>query len=318
MAFIHFPYPDYLAAFTLHGLIQELGRENVLCFPLTYYDTPQENSPEFLKVCFQGLGHQEDVSLDDFCDRINANDFDYVFISRAHWFSDEVLKPLLEKTTCRFVVIDDDSKVLHSLCYQTNKLLEHRVMAYFMKEKMYADESVLPLQFSLPEEELLTRSIKKEFSFSFIARITQVSYEFRNALVEVLKGIGDSQSFIHWDTEPLTRQTFLDVTQKSFVSISALGERFDCPRFYEIPANYSLCLSNRLLIDCWKPFVHEQNVLFFNSVNDIEDLLYTYLKNPEKCDKMARAGHNHLKRFHTTRRRAQYIMDSLEKFSKNY
>lgn len=312
--FLGIAYPDYLFSFSLEAMSNVLGKENVIVFPLHEAFSEKENKmPDFLKICHVDFSGQKNYTLDEIIEMENLGEFDYVFINRPYAMDKDYLNKIKEGIKSNFVVLDDDSKVMDNLFQKVRDCLDGRILAYFQKEKVFNEwhTDVFPLQFSVPEDRIDKREYKKEYSVTFIARITNVSFEFRNEIVNILRRMSLSDSFIHWDAQAMPYVDYIDVTRKSLITITAMGERFDCPRFYEIPALSSMILSNRLLIDVYKPFIHDVHAFYFDSFNNLESDIRYLLDNQNIIERITKAGKEHLRDYHTSEKRAEYILKIL-------
>lgn len=315
---------EYLADLLFHGLVKVLGRENMISFVVDShmakekYDlyNRQDNTGllEAVEIChYEDLGIQEKwYNTSEIIDLVNEGFFDFVFINRPYWMDKKWLKGFLDNTKCSFVVLESDSTITESLKGSTTKLLRDRILLYFQKEKLPSDNITKPLQFALPLQDVLTEPRKKEFSVSFLAGLGGTGREYRAQVAGILNKMNLKNSVILHGEQVLPRRLYLDIISKSYISVSIRGERFDCPRFYEIIGQKTLCLSNRLPIDVWKPFANGEQVVYFDSLADIPEIIQGLLDNPKKCELIAGEGYRHLLRYHTTIERAKYVLKELQ------
>lgn len=96
---------------------------------------------------------------------------------------------------------------------------------------------------------------------------------------------------------------------RSRISISAPGAGYDCARYWEIPAAGAMLFTYAPDIIIPDGFTDGVNCATFSSLDEFEEKLDFYLRNPDRVEEIARAGYKHTVACHTTERRAAYFLD---------
>jgi len=106
---------------------------------------------------------------------------------------------------------------------------------------------------------------------------------------------------------------YLEELGRCKINISIRGGGNDTLRYWEVPAVESMLLSERLDIIIPNDFTHEKNAIFCNSdLSDMIDLCEYWLKNENKRTAVAKAGYEHMLRYHTDTHRAQTVLDTVK------
>jgi hypothetical protein len=121
---------------------------------------------------------------------------------------------------------------------------------------------------------------------------------------------GDSVVPVHARGTKLSLQSYYDLMMRSKMALSVRGGGFDTMRYWEIPATKTLLLSEEPDIEIPNNFVHGQQALFFKrDLSDVLSLVNAYAKEEHECVAIAQRGYEHLLRYHTCERRAEYVLD---------
>ncbi|MDZ4848459.1 MAG: glycosyltransferase [Pirellulaceae bacterium] len=100
--------------------------------------------------------------------------------------------------------------------------------------------------------------------------------------------------------------------QRAKIAINVPGMGFDCARYWEILAAGAMLLTWEPENVIPNPFTDGVNCATFRSMEEFEDKFRFYLEKPDLCAKIAVAGTQHLKTFHTTAARASWFLALLE------
>lgn len=107
---------------------------------------------------------------------------------------------------------------------------------------------------------------------------------------------------------------YFEALNAARVSLSFRGEGFDTLRYWEIPACGSLLLSERPEIQIPNDFTDGKNALFCrNDLSDLIEKIDWALAHPDEALQIAREGQRHAFQHHTHLKRAEYVLDILEK-----
>jgi len=106
----------------------------------------------------------------------------------------------------------------------------------------------------------------------------------------------------------LSQEEYRQALCKSRIGLSFFGCGFDTVRYWEVPANGVMLMSERLPIRIPYNFEDGVSAVFFDDLADMESKLDYYLNHPEACDRIAAAGQDLYNRYHTTTARAQQFL----------
>lgn len=98
------------------------------------------------------------------------------------------------------------------------------------------------------------------------------------------------------------------------IGLNIFGCGFDTVRYWELPAHGCMLLSERLPIRIPHNFRDGESAVFFDDMQDLEEKLDYYLTHPDEAREIARAGHEHFKRYHTGSMRARQLLAWMRPF----
>lgn len=129
-----------------------------------------------------------------------------------------------------------------------------------------------------------------------------------DAITEYLKG---KSAYIGIST-PGHYHKYLNYIAHSKISVTMRGSGRDTARYWDIPLFNTVMMCDGTM-GCIHPypFEHQKTALFYdeNNLNTIAPLLDYYLENDSERERIARAGHEHLMKYHTNKARAEYFLD---------
>ena len=100
--------------------------------------------------------------------------------------------------------------------------------------------------------------------------------------------------------------------RRAKIGISVRGWGRDTVRYWEIPSHPTLLVAGKFDLAIPDPFTHNETAAFFKEdLSDLEDILYTYLTDDVYRTHVAKCGHEHLKKHHTTEARARYMLEAI-------
>lgn len=82
-------------------------------------------------------------------------------------------------------------------------------------------------------------------------------------------------------------------------------------RFLEIPYVGSLMVSQLFSDRQLHPFNHNEHCMYFSTEEQLANCIVTSLADPAGSAEIARAGHEHLMKFHTVESRVRYVLDTI-------
>ena len=104
---------------------------------------------------------------------------------------------------------------------------------------------------------------------------------------------------------------YLTRMASSKIAVSVRGFGWDTCRYWEAPF-CSVMLCDELEIKIPNDFEHEKTCLRYTDANSCADQVKQYLKKPELLAEIRAAGLEHAKKYHTNKRRVEYMFDRLD------
>jgi hypothetical protein len=148
----------------------------------------------------------------------------------------------------------------------------------------------------------------RKYDISFIATLSNpYRVEVKELIEQKAKELGLS-IYMHVDKTPIKRQDFLNVLSQSKTSVSVRGAGCDCYRYWEIPAKGLVMIADDQGLPIENDYTSEQ-IFKFKNLNELEQILLK-LKSmlPESLDEMAVKSLWHTIKYHTPKKRAEYIL----------
>ena len=164
--------------------------------------------------------------------------------------------------------------------------------------------------------------VKKDINVSCLLRVFRTnSPAERQEILNFIGGLKISGTVIgpvsdgeagtsSWDT---AKDGYYKILSRSKISISCKGAGFDTGRFWEILANKCLLFSPPLMNRMPHPFKEFKHFIPYNNLNELKKWLYYYVEHDQEREEIARAGHEHLVKYHTSRARAEYLLETVNK-----
>lgn len=113
---------------------------------------------------------------------------------------------------------------------------------------------------------------------------------------------------------PFTPDAYAARLQAHLMGISLPGNGFDTVRYWELPAHGTLLLSERLPIAIPNDFEDGKHAVFFDTVAELKEKVLYYLAHRDEAESIARAGHEHLKAYHTGSARARQCLGHIQAY----
>ena len=299
---------DYGMDTLYHGLCNLLGKQNVIEFPwkATLHGQCVDAANSYPCV-FAYPG--EKASVNQLVRELKAGLFDLVVYADVVGFKhrDEVRRLLSAAKDIPLILYDtwDD-------CYTPDEHICHYIGGRqfdvsFKREFLTGvkyKSGTLPLPFSYPEKFINKNQIQKKESFFWAGKNI---YGLRPIYIPYLEkrfGIRLNQRF--------DQQTYQNRLRSSHIGLSICGCGFDTVRYWELPANGVMLLSERLPISIPQNFKDGESAVFFDDLKDLESKLDHYLRHLDEADRIAAAGHDHYLKHHTSTARARQFLGAVQ------
>jgi hypothetical protein len=178
---------------------------------------------------------------------------------------------------------------------------------YFKRECMPADlqQGVLPLPFAARDKDFV-------YPIHTYPRDNDVFCAFGQNKMDPMRGrLEIACKDNNWMTGKFRNEDYVRFTYGSKIGVNAHGGGEDCMRFWEIIAAGAACFTQKLNIIMPHPFTDGVNMVEFKDEAEFVEKTKFYLENPDMLERIAAAGYNHLVKYHTTRERARYILETM-------
>lgn len=110
-----------------------------------------------------------------------------------------------------------------------------------------------------------------------------------------------------FDTES-GQDEYVAALRQSRMGLSGFGAGFDTVRYWELPANGCMLVSERPPIRIPHNFVDGVSAVLFDDLPDLEEKVSYYLNHLDEVDRIAAAGFERLRKFHTASARARQVL----------
>tara|TARA_R110001592_G_scaffold86356_1_gene254781 strand:+ start:6330 stop:7319 length:990 start_codon:yes stop_codon:yes gene_type:complete len=100
---------------------------------------------------------------------------------------------------------------------------------------------------------------------------------------------------------------YIDYIINSYIGISAWGAGNSCRRMWEIMSNKTCCFVQKKQIEFPNIFKDGVSYVEYSTPKEFEEKIRYYLNNKEKCTEIGQKGYEHIKKYHTSTKRIEYI-----------
>ncbi|MBN2311263.1 MAG: glycosyltransferase [Candidatus Hydrogenedentes bacterium] len=297
------PRPHYELDVLYDGLCRLLGEERVTEFP--WKGTLHGERPAELghyPCTFNRRG--ERLELNDLLNRLRGGQFDVILFGdiegsmprdKARAIAGAAGLPL-------FVIDTEDDPADHRDAVA--EYLGRKASAYFKREMLACVDygpAAFPLPFAYPDDRIPDEVPWEGRQGLFWAG--NRSFGLRRLYLERLESVlGGKLDALY------AQEDYVRGLQACQVGLNLFGLGFDTVRYWELPAHGCLLLSERLPIRVPHDFRDGESAVFFDDVAGLEERLSSLFEHPDECAAIARAGHEHVKRYHTGSARAGQLL----------
>ncbi len=110
---------------------------------------------------------------------------------------------------------------------------------------------------------------------------------------------------------PIETPKYRKLLSQTQIGINVAGAGYDCARYWEILASGALLMTQEIDITIPNPFTDGINCVTFKSLDEFDEKLGHLLSRPSSISEKAESGYNHLIKFHTTAKRAEYFLQTV-------
>jgi len=208
----------------------------------------------------------------------------------------------LKKTPVFLVDYDDSSGINYALIDELKPLI------YFKREYLKDTEYlpiITPLSFSYSEKYIPENVATTRANTLFWAGKT---YPNREPFIKAYEEIHGRRRFNKWKQDKYSQKLLLNR-----IGLNLKGFGSDTVRYWELPAHGTLLLSQRLDIVIENDFVDGESALFFDTVEEMKSKVRFCMNNGSYADSIRSKGHEHFKKFHTSKARAEQLLYKIKK-----
>ena len=192
-----------------------------------------------------------------------------------------------------------------------HEMLGGKADFYFKRECLESDivQGVMPLPFAARQSdfEIPIGTYPKHLDIMCAFGQTKMD-PIRGQLQSRLAALGDHSRIL---ASAVPNDQYKILTASSKICVNAHGGGEDCMRFWEIVAAGAVCFTQKFNIIMPHPYTDGWNMIEFESADEFIDKSQQFLQYPEMLERIALAGYEHTKKYHTTKARAQYIIDNM-------
>ncbi len=295
------------------GLFQLLGGNNVIDFP--YKDSLHGDPPDdfrYYPCTFDFPGHR--YGEEELIAQVQAGKFDVVLYGDSEEevprpFARRLIEAVGDTPLFLFDALDD--------CANHREILEaylgRKCQGLFKREMLHCVDygpETAPMPFAYPDLRVLSEEeINVERPYDFFWAGHWKSY-LRRPYLEHLERTLSTDLRTMFSPEEYNQR----LTQSS-IGINCFGFGFDTVRYWEIPAHGGMLLSERLPIRIPNNFEDGKHAVFFDDLGELEEKLRYYCAHPEESRRIALAGYQHLKQYHTSSARARQLLAYMQQWT---
>jgi len=315
------PYYDFLCATVIDGLKQLNCRLH--CNERTNNATEKEYTP--LKELLA-----------------NCNDCDFIFLFSSADYSSRkrfIIENNLRKKTVYLdgsdnrKLEDPDAFRIFNLCFKRELPFLKFVLKSILDSKHILDplrklkryylysRYILSLPFAAEQVYFsnIRENIKKDISVSCTLRPHACNPPERARVIELIRDLNIPNAVIgpinkanyRTDSFDKLKEEYFKVLARSRISVSYPGLGFDTGRFWEILANKALLFSPPIQIKMPQPFLEFKHFIPYSNLSQLKNRLLYYSNNEEERERIADAGYRHLLQYHTSKKRAEYLLEMI-------
>lgn len=310
------PQSDYGAEMLFDGLCRLMGDENIIVYP-------------FVKHYYGGI--DDDYFLDNEQKGWTAPG-DYMPLRKElPWTREQILDRIKEFKLA--VLTSPRTYAIESLIDLKNELINRHIplaftdfedsttfrrdiVDFFEPRYIFKREllngiyniKVMPLPFSsFLYSNLYPDKKEKDIDVFFMCGNT---WPLRLEIRDMLIGLDDERILAGCDDKEakLSYQEYINMMSRAKINIVARGHGIDTVRRWEAPSFSGVVLSDRLPLITPFPFLDKLNIVYYDSVAHLKELIGTLLVDKLALQQIGEMGMLHLHKWHTTKERARYFL----------
>ena len=170
---------------------------------------------------------------------------------------------------------------------------------------------LIPFQLTVDNTELLQGKHDDEYDISFLGHANNPE---RNGYLKKIKDWLKTTKIKNYiSTEITEKYIYINLLKKSKVGLSLRGVGYDTWRYWEIACSGAALLSQRLPIYIPNDFVDGESAIYFSNFEGLKQKFEKYVIKSSEWKEIAKNGQKHFFKFHTPKKRAEYLLNIIEK-----
>jgi len=182
---------------------------------------------------------------------------------------------------------------------------------WYFKRECYpedAERGIIPLLFGAKRDFFTEKKLDK--TIDIFCSFGQEKDGLRSEAVNLCKKLKDGGYRVITDKN-LSYDHYRDLLFSSRISIDAWGGGDCCKRLWENLASKTCCITQRYNILFPNDFTDGENILKYSSLEELEKKIRYVLDDSDISTKIAENGYNHLIKYHTSKKRVEYILNKI-------
>ena len=184
---------------------------------------------------------------------------------------------------------------------------------YYFKRECYPEDKkqgIIPLLFGAVDKNFSEYELLEDKTIDIFCSFGQVNDGLRLEATQICQKLKNEGYNVVTESN-LDYETFKKYILSSYISIDAWGGGDCCARLWEILANKSCAFMQEYNIEFPNNFTDGENIVKYNTKEELENKLRYYLNNKDKCLKIGKEGYKHLINYHTSKKRVEYILNKI-------
>jgi hypothetical protein len=203
----------------------------------------------------------------------------------------------------------NNSKLVKGEPWLNTKMLS-KCKWYFKRECYEEDEKngIIPLNVGARLNMLDENYIEKQYDI--FCSFNHVGTGLRKPVYDSCVNLKKSNDKVII-TSNLPFNDYINFIKKSYIGISAWGAGNSCRRMWEIISKGTCCFAQKNEILIPNNFEDGENIVFYSTTDEFNEKIKYYLNNKSKTIEIGKKGQEHLKKYHTSKKRVEYILNIL-------
>ncbi len=292
------------------GMCSLLGADNVVEYPWKPFLHGREYEKAGNYPCTFDLPG-EDVSVGFLESELRQGNFDVVLYADMFHFNDEEpVRRLLSAAEGVPLFIVDTWDECSDSCKDNLEYLGRESVGGLFKREMLAchdyGEDAYPLPLAYPGNR-----IPQEISWDSRDGLFWAGnrrWAMRRLYLEWI----EKKHGLELNTE-YTPDEYSEALLGADIGLDFFGFGFGTMRYYELPAHGCMLLAPRPPIRIPHNFRDGESAVFYDDLRDLDEKIEYYLSHPDEVERIAKAGYEHLKNYHTGIKRAGQMLAWIER-----